>query len=100
MLQARFHHQRQPQQGEEVGAGAERGVVWKQGESGPQPGLTDAGLVRSKDSGRVRCTHGHMYVYTRELRHMGVPLQEVATVLVSATPHTGPGTEESKKNVD
>ena len=56
--------------------------------------------VRSKDSGRVRCTHGHMYVYTRELRHMGVPLQEVATVLVSATPHTGPGTEESKKNVD
>lgn len=42
VLQAKFHHQRQPQQKEEeawgkqtVGAGADRGVVWKLGESRP-----------------------------------------------------------------
>lgn len=37
----------------------------------------------------MRCTHGHMYVYTQELGHMGVPLQEVATVL--AVPHLTQG---------
>lgn len=71
VLQARFHHQRQPQQGEEAGAGAERGVVWKQGESGPRPGLTDAGLVRSKEGLRPRAVHtwAHVCVHTGARAH-------------------------------
>lgn len=101
VLQARFHHQRQPQQGEEVGAGAERGVVWKQGESGPQPGLTDAGLVRSKEGLRPRAVHtwAHVCVHTGARAH-GRTASGSGNSLGCATPHTGPGTEESKKNVD
>lgn len=52
--------------GGEAGAGAERGAVWKQGKGGPQPGLTDAGLVRSRDSRLRGCTRGHRDGYTRD----------------------------------
>lgn len=87
--------------GEEVGAGAERGVVWKQGESGPQPGLTDAGLVRSKEGLRPRAVHtwAHVCVHTGARAH-GRTASGSGNSLGCATPHTGPGTEESKKNVD
>lgn len=43
--------------------------------------------------GTWMCTH-------RSSEHMDLPLREVAPALVSAAPHTGPDTEESKKNID
>ena len=54
VLQAKFHHQRQPQQKEEeawgkqtVGAGADRGVVWKRGKLALSLGLpTTLALLR------------------------------------------------------
>lgn len=63
-------------------------------------GLQTARLVRRREPGtwgaRVgthMCTHGSS-------GPTGVPLREVAPALVSVTPHTGPGTQESKNNVD
>lgn len=74
VLQAKFHHQRQPQQREEEaganrrkkqGAGAEKGLVWKQGERQPsQPGLTDCSARREKRLGHVGRTCGHICVHT------------------------------------
>lgn len=59
VLQAKFHHQRQPQQREEevqgkqtVGASADRGVVWKLGESRPSAWACQRhSLCRERDSG-------------------------------------------------
>lgn len=106
VLQAKFHHQQQPQQREEEARGKQTGeaaalaqngeLFGKRLEGGPfSLGPQELGLraLWGAHLGTCMCTH-------RSPRCMGIPLREVAPALVSATPHTGPGTEESKKNVD
>lgn len=111
MLQAKFHHQRQPQQREEAVRGKQTGEAAALAQKGKLFGnrvkgsplrlgsqtlslfCWGAGAVWGEHVGTWMCTH-------RSSEHMDLPLREVASALVSAAPHTGPDTEESKKNID
>lgn len=104
MLQAKFHHQWQPQQREEVARG-------KQTQTGEAAALAQKGELFGNRavSGPLSLAHRYRacrgtgalwgeHVGThRSSGHMGLPLRDVAVALMSATAHTGPGTEESKK---
>lgn len=97
VLQAKLHHQRQPQQREEAVRGKQAGeavVLAQKGElfgnrvkgSPFSLGSQTAWLVREGTSA-VWDTCGHMYVYTQELRAHGCASQGSGTSSVCSASH-------------
>lgn len=105
-MQAKFHHQRQSQQREEEARGkqtaakralAQRGELFgNRGKAALSLGSQTLGLSGAGTHGCVAAHVGTGMGTLGTPGPMALPLWEVATILMFGTPHTGPGTEESK----